>query len=438
MKKLFIKNYLILLIISIPVFAYYFIYEIQSPNYYICNELIDYTVNVLSTNFEFSYPKSCDQELYQRGFTNLQEVFAEDFNYQDRPLYILLIAFVNSGVNFFAGYSSLESINTTFLSAFLVQIGIAAISLVLIQKIYFKDEELSFANSLLLPLILLISPLFKWGIFDPSHQLLTFLAILVSIYFVQSNKTVNFNSSFLFGLLFLLHRSFLVTFAWILLFEIYSNRNHLIKDFKYKCCLFFLVPTAVYQIYIKLILGNNTYDANAEYWGQFIWIFDFLRGKINYQSEWHCVTIPGNFLCYIQDNFQLLMYMSVLIFFVLYFYISQFRINKNFEESIKLTLSICLFLYIFWSFIGWYPPIRFSYYSLGHLIVLLFINFIIMHKNNFGKLLITTSYIFYTLNLNHWNSPQIVEMNLFIYFSIVLFFIYVLYDRVFFTGIKPK
>jgi hypothetical protein len=68
----------------------------------------------------------------------------------------------------------------------------------------------------------------------------------------------------------------------------------------------------------------------------------------------------------------------------------------------------------------------------------LFINFIIMHKNNFGKLLITTSYIFYTLNLNHWNSPQIVEMNLFIYFSIVLFFIYVLYDRVFFTGIKPK
>ena len=96
MKKLFIKNYLILLIISIPVFAYYFIYEIQSPNYYICNELIDYTVNVLSTNFEFSYPKSCDQDLYQRGFTNLQEVFAEDFNYQDRPLYILLIAFVNS------------------------------------------------------------------------------------------------------------------------------------------------------------------------------------------------------------------------------------------------------------------------------------------------------------------------------------------------------
>jgi len=438
MKKLFIKNYLILLIISIPVFAYYFIYEIQSPNYYICNELIDYTVNVLSTNVEFTYPKSCDQELYQRGFTNLQEVFAEDFNYQDRPLYILLIAFVNSGVKFFVGLFSFESINTTFLSTFLVQIGIAAISLVLIKKIYFKDEELSFTNSTLLPLILLISPLFKWGIFDPSHQLLTFLAILVSIYFVQSSKTVNFNSSFLFGLLFLLHRSFLVTFAWILLFEIYSNRDHLIKDFKYKCCLFFLAPTVAYQIYIKLILGNNPYDANTEYWGQFIWIFDFLRGKINYQSEWHCVTIPGNFLCYIQDNFQLLLYLSVLILFVLYFYFSQFRINKNFDESIKLTVSICLFLYIFWSFIGWYPPIRFSYYSLGHLIVLLFIKSIIMHKNNFGKFLITTSYIFYTLNLNHWNSPQTVEMNLFMYFSIVLFFIYVLYDRVFFTGIKSK
>ena len=178
-------------------------------------------------------------------------------------------------------------------------------------EIYFKDDELSFVNSLLLPLILLISPLFKWGIFDPSHQLLTFLAILVSIYFVQSNKTVNFNSSFLFGLLFLLHRSFLVTFAWILLFEIYSNRNHLIKDFKYKCCLFFLVPTAVYQIYIKLILGNNTYDANAEYWGQFIWIFDFVRGRVRYASDWHCVTIPENFECYFQDTSNTLLYLLI-------------------------------------------------------------------------------------------------------------------------------
>jgi hypothetical protein len=438
MKKLFLKNYLILLILSIPIFAYYFIYEVQSPNYFICSELIDYTVNILSTKFEFRYPKSCDQELYQRGFTNLRQIFAEDFNYQDRPLYILTVAVVNTLVQAILSLSNLGSINTSFISTFLVQIGITAVSVVLIKKIFFKDTLLTITNSLLLPLVLLLSPLFKWGVFDPSHQLLTLVSILVSIYFVKSGKIVDLKTSFLFGLLFLLHRSFLVTFFWILLNEIYINRNHLIKDFKYACCLFFIAPTVGYQLYIRLVLGNKAYDANAEYWGQFIWIFDFIRGKINYQSEWHCVTIPGNFLCYFQDNLQLFLYISIPLLFVFYFYISKFKIKNSIEESVKLTISISLFLYVFWSFIGWYPPVRFSYYSLGHLFILLFINFIIKHKNNLGKFLISSSYIFYSLNLNHWNSPQIVNMNLFMYISFTLFIFYILYDRFFPTIIDNK
>tara|TARA_B110000003_G_C16617548_1_gene521855 strand:+ start:696 stop:2012 length:1317 start_codon:yes stop_codon:yes gene_type:complete len=438
MIKNFLKNYLILLILSVPLFGYYFIFEFQYPDYFICNELLNYKINIFSNNFVFSYPKSCDQELYQRGFTNIKEIFAEDFNYQDRPLYILLVSTVNIFIQLTINIFNLSVFNTTYLSTFLTQIGIASLSVVLIKKIYFKNQDHTFFNSILISLVLLLSPLFKWGIFDPSHQLLTFVAILISIYFVKSAQIIDLKKSLFFGILFLLHRSFLVTFAWILLYEIYKNKKNILKDFNYGCFLFSLVPTIFYQIYIRLILGNKGYDANAEYWGQFIWIFDFLRGKVNYESEWHCVTIPANFICYVQDNLRLLVYLFIPLLFLIYFYINKYITNKSFEENIKLTISISLFLYIFWSFIGWYPPIRFSYYSLGHFLIILFIKFLITYPNNPGKFLISSSYILYALNLNHWNSPSLIEINSSMYVSIILFLLFIFYDKIFILKVEAK
>ena len=80
--------------------------------------------------------------------------------------------------------------------------------------------------------------------------------------------------------------------------------------------LYFLLPNIIYESFIRFVLQRSTYDANTEYWGQFIWLFDFIRGKIRYVSEWHCVTIPENFICYLNDFKRMTLYIFIPIFII--------------------------------------------------------------------------------------------------------------------------
>ena len=433
MEKKFLFNYLTLLIISVPLFLYYFVIEVQTPNYFLCNELIDYSINLFSYSFDIIYPRSCDQPLYERGFYDLKQIFAEDFNYQDRPLYISIVSVVNTVLVTILNIFNVELNSIIYISNFLVQIGIATYCLSLFKKIYFGDSKISILDSIVVSLILLLSPLFKWGVFDPSHQLLTLVAILFSINFVKSEKTIGTKEALLFGILYMLHRTFLITFIWVLLFKtykrkenVYDSLKNLIKNFKYYYFIISLLPTLSYNGYIRFVLDNKVYDANTQYWGQFVWIFDFIRGKVNYESEWHCVTVPANFICYFEDNLKLFFYLLIPLAFVLYFF---YKTKIKFTDNQKLTLSICLFLYLFWSFIGWYPPIRFSYYSLGHLIIILFMYYTITYKHQPGKFLILSSYLLFAITLNHWNSPKLIEFNFLIYTSILLFLAFLIYDK---------
>ena len=88
-------------------------------------------------------------------------------------------------------------------------------------------------------------------------------------------------------------------------------------------------------------------------------------------------------------------------------------------------MSLSIFIYVFWSFIGWYPPIRFSYYSVGNLIIILFALQFIELKNFTIRFLSLTSYLTYTLFLNHWNDPNVLAYNVGIYVS--LFFLIILF-----------
>ena len=433
MENKFLFNYLTLIIISVPLFLYYFVIEVQTPNYFLCNELIDYSINLFSYNFDIIYPRSCDQPLYERGFYDLKQIFVEDFNYQDRPLYIFTVALVNTVLTTVINIFNVELSFIVYVSNFLVQIGIAAICISLFKKIYFDDSKISLLDSIVISLILLLSPLFKWGVFDPSHQLLTLVAILYSIYFVKYKNIIGTKEALLFGILYMLHRTFLITFIWVLLFQVYKRKDNffnslknLIQNFKFSYFIISLLPTLIYNGYIRFVLDNKVYDANTQYWGQFVWIFDFIRGKVNYESEWHCVTVPANFICYFQDNLKLFFYLLIPLAFVLYFF---YKTEFKFSDNQKLTLSICLFLYLFWSFIGWYPPIRFSYYSLGHLIIILFTYYTITYKHQQGKLLILISYLLFAITLNHWNSPNLVEFNLSIYAAVLLFLAFLVYDK---------
>ena len=278
----------------------------------------------------------------------------------------------------------------------------------------------------LLSLIFLLSPLVKWGIFDPSHQLLTLTAILYGIYFKKNKFDLSFSNALLFGTLMLLHRTFLIIFIWLLLVEI-KQEIKLKKITKYS--IYFLISLIPYILttLFKFYFTGTSYDANTDYWGQFIWIFDFIRGKIRFESEWHCVTIPENFYCYLSDNLMLIFYLGLPVIAIIYLSFKYKELIKL-DQNLKNLLSLSVFLYLFWSFIGWYPPIRFSYYSIGNLIILLFAYFISQIKDSFHLSLLLFSYCIYMLNLNHWNSPLIVEFDNTIKTSYLFLIIFVFFD----------
>jgi len=394
---------------------FYFVFNIEEPNYFLCNEIIFYEIQLQGNTVNFSYPKSCDQELYHIGFTNFQNVFDDTFNYQSRPLSILSVNVIYEILDLF----QIESTLNALISTFILQNLIALIAVTVLDHILLMKNKQTKKSYIFISLIVVLSPLFKWGIFDPSHQLWTMLVIIFFPFLIKTKTEITFKNSILIGLLFLLHRSFLIGFIWYLFFsdhqDIFSNIKKKLFNFIYS-----LIPYISYNLFIFLVLNQRPYDANTTYWGQFVWLYDFIRGKVRYQSEWHCVTIPENFECYFLDNFNTLLYLSLPIALVLINHIlknSRIIIKKySFEYYI---ISISVFVYLFWSFIGWYPPIRFSYYSIGNLVVILFILSFSNINNSMIKNITLTSYLLFTLYLNHWNDPNTITVNLGITFSII-------------------
>ena len=76
--------------------------------------------------------------------------------------------------------------------------------------------------------------------------------------------------------------------------------------------------------------------------------------------------------------------------------------------------------YLFWSLIGWYPPIRFSLYSLGNLIFILLIIEFIKLENIYEKLIFLSSLLFSLFHISHWNDINYLSFNIFDYISIML------------------
>ena len=416
--KNILRNYFILLSISAIIFAFQFILTVEEPNYFICNEMKSYNYELFNNSIEFLYPESCDQEAYHSGFSNLRNILKEDFNYQARPLYFIPVNIIYNLLKIF----NLSETTNLLISTFLFQNIVALFVLTILSDItsYKKNKQIN--NFIIISLVILLSPLFKWGLFDPSHQLLTFVVIIFFPYLLSKKVEINYSNAILVGLLFLLHRSFLIGYFWYLFFSDYKNIFQHIR-YRSKYFLFSLVPYISYNLYFYLFLNQKPYDANSLYWGQFVWLYDFIRGKVRYQSEWHCVTIPKNFQCYLSDNLNTIMYLAIPIVLLIFNNLinnSKIQFKNNSYQYYVISLSF--FIYVFWSFIGWYPPIRFSYYSIGNLVIILFALQLLNIENNLIKIITLSSYISFTLYLNHWNDPNTVTINSGIYLSIYLLF----------------
>ena len=193
------------------------------PNYFYCNEMKVYQFEILNISQEFLYPESCDQFDYHNGFENLENLIADNYIYQARPLYIIPVNFIANLVGIF----DLSQTTNLLIATFLFQNLISYISIIILYELIFKNKKYDVTKFFQLSLIVLLSPLFKWGLFDPSHQLLTMLVILFFAYFKINNFELNFINCFFIGMLFLAHRSFLVGFIWLLFF---SNIDKIFKN----------------------------------------------------------------------------------------------------------------------------------------------------------------------------------------------------------------
>lgn len=417
----FTKIYLFSVFLSIVLFYLIFVKRIIIVDYVYCSELLTYT-----KPFNFVFPRSCDQNYYFLGFQKVSNIFNYDFNYQERPLYILFIFLINKLVSVFR----LEEIFTLYLSVTLGQIFISSTGVYILDELLLKKHLIKKSKSITISFFIILSPLFKWGIFDPSHQLITLIVILFTILFSEVYSIeFNFKKSILYGFLFLLHREFVISFIFILLFKKFKiDKNFKVFNKYYLNFLYSYIPTILYQFYIRFYLGQQPYDANTEYWGQFIWIAYFLLGKNKYASEWHCVSIPENFYCYLSDTLNLINYLMVPILLIMV----TLLISKKIYRFHFLGLEFVIFLYIFWSFIGWYPPIRFNYYSLGHFIIITTIVIYFSIEKKLERALFLFTYLFFTLFLNHWNYAAVVEYNL----GVITSFIFLIFYSIIISNVK--
>ena len=116
---------------------FYFVFNIEEPDYFICNEINSYKYELFNNIVEFSYPKSCDQEAYHEGFSNLANILKDDFNYQSRPLYFVP---VNLIYNFLKVFNISDTTNL-LISTFLFQ------NIIALGAIIFLNEVISSKNS---------------------------------------------------------------------------------------------------------------------------------------------------------------------------------------------------------------------------------------------------------------------------------------------------
>ena len=385
-----------------------------NSDHYICTEINEYKTH---NNFVYKFPFSCDEDNYYEGFRNPMSIIERNHPYQSRPLYITSVFLISNLIDLFIPNQNNLPIA---ISVIINHILIFSFSIYFLKKSLIK-EKLSYTNLILIS-FLLLNPIFKWGLFLPSNQTLSFLLITLLFYiFKKHNEIQYYLFPFLLGVLILGYRPIALAFIVYAYLKLKNNK----KDFKniFGSSVIFLTPWVLYDQFIKL-RGFQPFDDLAITWGQFRWLqnyavrpVNFLSQNLlekpilewrNYNSEWHCTTLPENFICYLQDTIDLFIYMGLpILFTIIYFF--KFRFLEN--KELKIILNIFLIVYFFYSLIGWYPPLRFNLYSFSNVLFLFLGISLISHKTNKNFYILFSGVLIYFLGLNHWNSFDILEIN---------------------------
>ena len=167
------------------------------------------------------YTRSCDEEPYFLTLQNIENLYSiQDFQYQNRPIFLILAWLIYKFINLFN-----SDINQIFLfqaSYFILQNIIISLTAYLFN-LAFKIKNTTFNYSTTL-LFFLLSPIYKWTIFEAGHHTQTGLLIIFGILLSRKyNFITNRYLPFLLGILYLSHRSFVLLFIYCLYLIFYYN-----------------------------------------------------------------------------------------------------------------------------------------------------------------------------------------------------------------------
>jgi len=410
------KIILINLLIFIFLYTFLFIIYPSNSSYFECNEFVKN--NIHKSNISYYLPVSCDQELYLAGVYDFQSIYKYDYNYQTRPLYILTLKMFYEILNVFLSNSLIHKFLSFTLSHILI---ISIAGKVFLDSLLKLKITLDTKKIISILFFLSLSPIVKWGVFDSAHQTLTVLQFSLSFYFItyqfSEYKKIYF-FSFILGVLALSNMTFALPLLFLVLHKLKSI-NEILLNFHRLLFSFvlFVTPVLTWNVFIS-VMGYDPYNAAFEYWHQFVWVKDFLLAgyeNVNFNqenSEYYCMSIPIFLKCYLVDFFKTAIYLSVLIVLCLVNFKNINDKSKNLHKDVLLKLFLIFSVsFIFWSFIGWYPPLRFNLYSFGSFLTLLFCLQFALLNDGRVKTISILSYVLYFISLNHWNYSGVIKIN---------------------------
>lgn len=373
----------------------------------------------------YIFPVHCDEKFYFTGVQSLESFFEYGYPYQKRPLWILTLKVTSLIVDYLTFYR-LSAITVFRLSVIFVQFLITNIlSFQLLKLLNIKDnKQFYFLISLLL------IPSVRWNFFVPSNENLTLLALLIVLNHIKLKGFSNSkNIYYLLGFLALFHRSFIFYGIFLIAYKSFKQNDYLSIIYKiFQICFF----TIIYEISI-FFSPFKSYDYNKEVYVQFYWFFYRLFNipkDTKFGGEF-CQTGGTFLICYFKNTIEFLIFYAP---FILIFTVLMIRFRSLIElKEIKNLFYLTMFIYLIWSFQGWYPPFRFINYSLGYFFIISIYYFIsLINEKNwliFSSLyLVQTSYYFMGLY-----SGEHTFLNFNTLLSILLLLIFIL-----FAGIQKK
>jgi len=374
MKKLKVKlkDISFILIYVLGLYLYEFYFFLDESRTLRCIEILSETILL----FEFKVPIHCDSQYYFKASNSFEYFFSSENPYQKRPIFVFILYFFQNTIKFLS-FNILDTKQIFLLSTISVQISI----LYLISKQVSIYLDLSKKNNTkyLYFLMFFLIPNIRWNMFFPSHGSLTLLGILFTLNYVNNKKTLRdvgiFKVVLIFGVLSLTHRLFLVYGLVFLIFQIFNNKNFKPSIFYHVTIL--AVPTILYNFSIEK-LGLTSFDYNAVAYKQFYWLIDKLNSLETFNDGEFCQELNTFYKCNFSVTYDLIKFYWYQILLLILFSLIQKKFYKNYK-IINLIIATS-FIFVFWSFIGWYPPFRFINYSLGYFI---FLAFALLVRSNF-------------------------------------------------------